>query len=228
MFPDRIEKMVLDGVQNPHQYYHALADFEEWTDSDEVFSAIFTGCVASPETCAMASSNTTTSKTAAELEAAVWAALDELKQRPLALGGRLVLDYSVLKGLLAQNLYDAAGWPALATLLDLLLRGDTEGLADAVAVSVGGSMSDIDAIRASMTIAAATTGIHCGERQVRAATLDDVLPAVAELYSTSRVMGDVTTLITMTCAQVRRAVRKQWHDSIMGGKKERSSTEKRR
>lgn len=25
MFPERIDKMVLDGVQNPHQYYHAAA-----------------------------------------------------------------------------------------------------------------------------------------------------------------------------------------------------------
>lgn len=25
MFPDRIDKMILDGVQNPHQYYHAHA-----------------------------------------------------------------------------------------------------------------------------------------------------------------------------------------------------------
>lgn len=25
MFPDRIDKMVLDGVQNVHEYYHALA-----------------------------------------------------------------------------------------------------------------------------------------------------------------------------------------------------------
>jgi len=23
MFPDRIDKMILDGVQNPHEYHHA-------------------------------------------------------------------------------------------------------------------------------------------------------------------------------------------------------------
>lgn len=25
MFPDRIDKMILDGVQNVHEYYHAAA-----------------------------------------------------------------------------------------------------------------------------------------------------------------------------------------------------------
>jgi pimeloyl-ACP methyl ester carboxylesterase len=25
MFPDRIDKMVLDGVQNPHEYYNGVA-----------------------------------------------------------------------------------------------------------------------------------------------------------------------------------------------------------
>lgn len=25
MFPERIDKMILDGVQNPHQYYHSPA-----------------------------------------------------------------------------------------------------------------------------------------------------------------------------------------------------------
>jgi len=25
MFPERVDKVVLDGVQNPHDYYHAIA-----------------------------------------------------------------------------------------------------------------------------------------------------------------------------------------------------------
>jgi pimeloyl-ACP methyl ester carboxylesterase len=25
MFPDKIDKLILDGVQNPHEYYHAFA-----------------------------------------------------------------------------------------------------------------------------------------------------------------------------------------------------------
>lgn len=25
MFPDKVDKVVLDGVQNPHEYYHSYA-----------------------------------------------------------------------------------------------------------------------------------------------------------------------------------------------------------
>lgn len=79
MFPERVDKMILDGVQNPHEYYHALANFQEWTGSDEVFSAIFTGCKAAPENCTLAQDNTT----AAELEQRTWNLLDQVSFAPL-------------------------------------------------------------------------------------------------------------------------------------------------
>jgi hypothetical protein len=25
MFPERVDKLIIDGVQNPHEYWHALA-----------------------------------------------------------------------------------------------------------------------------------------------------------------------------------------------------------
>lgn len=73
MFPERIDKMILDGVQNPHEYYHAHAyaflrnlsedqmltrvmysDFEEWSFSDYEFSGMFSSCVAAPDLCPLA------------------------------------------------------------------------------------------------------------------------------------------------------------------------------
>ncbi|EFQ33110.1 proteinase [Colletotrichum graminicola M1.001] len=38
MFPGRIDRMVLDGNLNPHEYYRGY-DYEQWTDSDKTFSA---------------------------------------------------------------------------------------------------------------------------------------------------------------------------------------------
>ncbi|CRK40525.1 hypothetical protein BN1708_008250 [Verticillium longisporum] len=64
MFPERIDKMVFDGVQNPHEYYYALGDFEEWTDTDDVFSAVFSTCLDFPENCALSKYNSS----GAELE----------------------------------------------------------------------------------------------------------------------------------------------------------------
>ncbi|RYP49095.1 hypothetical protein DL768_005092 [Monosporascus sp. mg162] len=208
MFPDRVDKMIMDAVQNPHEYYHALADFEEWTDSDRVFSAIFEGCVAAPENCALAQRNGS-GTTAAELEQAVWDALDTLKRRPLALG-TFMLDYSGLKGIIAQALYSPSGWPALAATLDLVLAGDVAALTRIIAEFGGGEVLDPEVIRASMRPLLALIGIHCGDRTARAATLDDVMPAVERLYATSRFMGDVTPSLTMTCAQWRIEPRERY------------------
>ncbi|RYP62594.1 hypothetical protein DL771_009673 [Monosporascus sp. 5C6A] len=208
MFPDRVDKMIMDGVQNPHEYYHALADFEEWTDSDKVFSAIFEGCVAAPENCALAQRNGN-GTTAAELERAVWDTLDALKRRPLALGN-FMLDYTGLKGVLTQALYAPSGWPALATTLDLVLAGDVPALTRLMTEIGGGDTLTPEAIRASMVPFLALMGIHCGERTARAATLDDVMPAVERLYATSRIMGDLTPSLTMTCAQWRIEPRERY------------------
>ncbi|RYP37233.1 hypothetical protein DL767_003052 [Monosporascus sp. MG133] len=207
MFPDRVDKMILDGVQNPHEYYHAFADFEEWTDSDKVFSAIFEGCVAAPENCALAQRNGN-GATAAELEQAVWDALDTFKRRPLALGN-FMLDYTGLKSIITQALYSPSGWPALAATLDLVLAGDVPALTR-IAAEIWGDVLDPELVRASMRSVSAVFGIHCGERTTRAATLDDVMPAVERLYATSRIMGDVTPIVTMACAQWRIEPRERY------------------
>ncbi|RYO94135.1 hypothetical protein DL766_000829 [Monosporascus sp. MC13-8B] len=154
MFPDRVDKIILNGVQNRHKYYHALANFEEWTDPDKAFSAIFEGCVAAPENCDLALRNGN-GKTAAELEQAMWDALDALKRRLLALGN-FMLDNTSLKDIITQAL--------------------------SVTGMGGGDVLDPEFIRAAMGTRMALLGIHCGERTARAATLDDVMPAPRERY----------------------------------------------
>lgn len=89
MFPDRIDKMILDGVQNPHEYYHALANFQEWTGSDEAFSAIFTGCQSAPESCALAGD-----ASAAELEQKTWDLLDQVSHALPSPAGTLLVGVS--------------------------------------------------------------------------------------------------------------------------------------
>ncbi|OBT66462.1 hypothetical protein VE03_03590 [Pseudogymnoascus sp. 23342-1-I1] len=188
MFPDRIDKMILDGVQNPHDYYHSLADFEEWTDSDEVFSGIFSWCFAYPERCSLARRYSN----AAELEQAVWTLIDAVKYNPIPMGSFL-LDYTILKATIVGNLYSTYGWPQLTALLDMLLMGNIKE------ASAGASASGV--LTEAEKIFMAVMGIHCGDRNVRASRLDDFMPAVGQLYNTSRIMGDITTAISMTCAQ---------------------------
>ena len=164
-------------------------DFEEWTDSDKVFSGIFSGCVAAPENCALARDN----KTAAELEQAVWDLIYYVKYNPIPIG-TLKLDYNTLKGIIVESLYSASSWPQLATLLDTLLSGN---LTDALGILEGYSTTTEDETQLFMAV----NGIHCSDRDARASSFDEFLPTIGRLYNTSNIMGDVTVGISMTCAQ---------------------------
>ncbi|KAI1210263.1 alpha/beta-hydrolase [Annulohypoxylon truncatum] len=194
MFPDRIERMILDGVQNPHEYYHAQADFQEWTDSDKVFSSIFTGCVANRENCALAKGN---NKTADELEQAVWDLLDTVKYNPIALRSYKV-DYSTLKGIIVQDLYDSAQWPGLAVLLNYIFTEQFDVLQDMLDALNATQITDIFAtIQQPLSLA----GIHCSDNMVRTEKFEDFLPAVQHMYNTSRIIGDALVNLYSSCAQ---------------------------
>nr|XP_036588199.1 TAP domain-containing protein [Colletotrichum truncatum]KAF6799340.1 TAP domain-containing protein [Colletotrichum truncatum] len=99
MFPERIDRMVLDGNLNGHEYYHAQDD-EQWADSDKAFSAIFKSCVAKPSECLLAQRN----MTAAELEEAAYALIDDLNVNPIPFNGTLI-DYSIVKTGIMASLY---------------------------------------------------------------------------------------------------------------------------
>ncbi|KAH8666941.1 proteinase [Xylariales sp. PMI_506] len=207
MFPDKIDKMILDGVQNPHDYYHALADFEEWTDSDKAFSGIFSWCFSAPERCSLASRY----RNAAELEQAVWALVDDVKFNPIAMGTYL-LDYTVIKALLVQNLYSTYGWPRLTMILEMLLTGEIQDAPAAIKDSV--------ALIEDSKLIMAVLGIHCGDRSARAASLDNYMPSINQLYNTSRLMGDITSAISMTCAQWNIEPKERYEGSFQAQTKE--------
>lgn len=165
------------------------SDFEEWTDSDKVFSGIFSGCVAAPENCALARGNVT----AAELEQSAWDILDTVKYRPIPIGNSL-LDYSTLKGVYQSALYAASSWPDFAIALNALLTANSTELAE-----YGGAL-DVEN-EADVQLLMSIIGIHCGDRDARTSSFDDILPAIDTMYNTSRVMGDSTGALTMLCAQ---------------------------
>ncbi|KAI1377912.1 alpha/beta-hydrolase [Hypoxylon crocopeplum] len=194
MFPDRIERMILDGVQNPHEYYHAQADFEEWTDSDKTFSSIFTGCVANRDNCALARGN---NKTAAELEQAVWDLLDTVKFNPIPVGSFLV-DYVNLKALFVNLLYDSSGWPGLAVILNLIFTGQTDVLVDVVDAL---GVTNVTNVFATIQRPQALAGIHCSDNMVRTEKFEDFVPAVQHMYNTSRIIGDALVNLYSICAQ---------------------------
>ncbi|KAL2795432.1 Alpha/Beta hydrolase protein [Aspergillus keveii] len=189
MFPGRIDKMVLDGVQNPHEYYNGVADIEKWTDSDKVFSGLFTTCIDAGERCPL----NTLNQTAEELEQSVWDLIDDIKYYPISFGD-FIFGYSELKGAIAQAFYAISAWPILAEQLTVLLNGTAEDHPELF--NTGGAASQV----ATSTTIQSLAGIHCVDRKVRA-SFDEFSAAMEELYDTSRSYGDLTSALTADCAQ---------------------------
>ncbi|KAF5501858.1 putative hydrolase [Colletotrichum aenigma] len=190
MFPDRIDRMVLDGNLNGHEYYNAWDD-EQWASSDEAFSAVFQSCVARPSTCPLAHRN----QTAQELEDATYALLNDLNARPIPFNGTWI-DYNVVKESIMSALYNTAYWPVLTDALDALMSGNytlfTENSAKL--------SSSYDSVG---TRSDAQLQIRCGDKIARVDTLDDFLPIMDRQERGSKIFGDIQTTLEMMCAQWR-------------------------
>jgi pimeloyl-ACP methyl ester carboxylesterase len=194
MFPERVDKLIIDGVQNPHEYWHALADFEEWTDSDKVLHGIFKTCLELPEGCALASNDTT----ADALEQKLWDLFDQVKHHPIV-DKSLLIDYATLKLLVASSLYTTATWPVLANALHGLFDGEINEMMQLL-LSIYTPV-DMKSVLSSAHTTMALQGIHCSDRFPRVDTFDEYLPALNRLYNISRIMGDASTSLNMACAQ---------------------------
>ncbi|KAL4915488.1 hypothetical protein BDW62DRAFT_188307 [Aspergillus aurantiobrunneus] len=195
MFPDRMDKIILDAVQNVHEYYHAQANFEEW-ETDGLFSAIFSECVtAGPELCPLAAHT----RTAGELEATAYELLDISKYEPFIVG-HFALDYTAIKSVYAQALYSQRHWSNVITLVDTLGFG-TEGPLEAIA---GASPSiNKTALTLPSLIAGdiSLAGIYCSDNQRRTEIFGNFVPAIDKLYNTSRIMGDIGVGSYSRCQQ---------------------------
>jgi len=108
-----------------------------------------------------------------------------------------MLDYNVLKGIIVQSMYGTFYWPLLTTLLDILITGNTKD-ALPVFIELAGGTSVTDE---SKQVVLSVRGIHCADRTVRVSKFDDFLPVVDQLYKTSKFFEDVTSAISMICAQ---------------------------
>ncbi|EQB55567.1 hypothetical protein GCG54_00014647 [Colletotrichum gloeosporioides] len=190
MFPDRIDRMVLDGNLNGHEYYNAWDD-EQWASADEAFSAVFQSCVASPSTCPLAHRN----QTAQELEDATYALMNNLNSRPIPFNGTWI-DYNVVKAGIMSALYNPAYWPLLTRGLDALMSGNYT-LFTEMSAKLSSSYDNIG------TSSDAQLQIRCGDKIARVDTLDEFLPIMDRQVRSSKIFGDIQIILEMICAQWR-------------------------
>lgn len=207
MFPERMDKLVLDGVVNIHEYYRyqyvfffstkateaeltflfpSHREVELFTDSDNTLSAFLYGCVAvGEEKCALARHNAT----ASDLEETVYECLDDLKYKPIPYGGG-VLDYFTFKRFIFERLKAPTQWSNLTILLDGLLVGNLTVL-DESSEELNGSLG---------LPGGSLFGIQCGDKISRASHPNDVLSTIEQVQQKSRLVGDVSAWLIDICA----------------------------
>lgn len=126
MYPDRVGRVVLDGVVSSWDYNHSLGN-GSLTDNQKAFKSFYTYCVsAGPDLCPLA----TASSTAADVEDRVQRIVKSLYHNPLSLNvsiGPEILTYSDVKALLFSGTYAPQGsWPQIAELLSEIEVGHGE------------------------------------------------------------------------------------------------------
>ncbi|KAF2972961.1 hypothetical protein GQX73_g478 [Xylaria multiplex] len=203
LFPDRIDKVIIDGVFTPIQYFNELSDSEGFGSADDTFAEFFRQCLATPSVCQLARSHP--NATAEQLESAAYDLIEELKYRPIAYAGN-VLGYSELKLAIRFSLYSPRSFLAIDKVLDAFLaepRNETLAGAELVkANSVG--------LAGTVIVDDAPLGIECTDKAPRTSSFDVINVAFDKAQAASRLLGDSLVSGIATCAQWKLETRERY------------------
>ncbi|KAF7547481.1 hypothetical protein G7Z17_g7696 [Cylindrodendrum hubeiense] len=190
MFPERMDKVILDGVVNPYEYY-SNREVELYKDTDKVFSGFCVGCIANPDKCPLATGNIT----APELEAEIYAFLDDLRHNPIVIPDPTrwyVIDYNMVKPLLHHLLYAPRVWPAAAVILNALITRNVKTIG-AIAARLAAATAPLDA--------EAQFGIKCSDTFGQTSDINAFLPTIRARHEASLYVGDTGDSVAMRCAR---------------------------
>ncbi|KAK4139446.1 TAP-like protein-domain-containing protein [Dichotomopilus funicola] len=207
MFPDRMDRIVLDGVVNSHNYYHRLGiDVDQLLSADDAFRSILDQCLAAgPERCALASLKGNT--TAAELEATLLATIDRYHKNPVA-AGATVVDGNVVGQIMFITIKYTGDVPNAAVHLRNLVNGVniTEAAAYNTALNAGIAQGNDDSF----------LGIKCSDTFPRADTLEGIMPDVNAMLHSSKLFGAQIASIAAQCASWPWEAKERYEGNFKG------------
>ncbi|KAG5914619.1 hypothetical protein E4U42_000402, partial [Claviceps africana] len=172
LFPERVGRIVLDGVVDADDYSKGGGWLTNTVDADAIVDELFSGCFqAGPETCALARAS---DQSASDIRARVWAWLARLDASPMAglssSGNAFVLSGADMRALLATSAYKPLdAFVPLARLLDAVMQGRDLALFLSTIESalLGGPLQNscppADDTTASHTSPDASMAILCGD-----------------------------------------------------------------
>ncbi|CAH0033242.1 unnamed protein product, partial [Clonostachys rhizophaga] len=203
MFPDRIERVILDGVANMHEYYNGHAEIQQCADTDETFSKIWSTCIdVGAEFCPLALAY----NDGQILEQDVWKLVEDLKLNPIALSSpnaSLVLDYTTVLSAFVSAVYNSDTWPALATAISLIMSRDAQDGNDEHLINLlqAFNLANSEAKLAGAKLALANLGIRGSDRKGRVSSREQLSSTFFQLSHTSRLLGLTTQGLIMVTNQ---------------------------
>ncbi|KAI1459796.1 TAP-like protein-domain-containing protein [Annulohypoxylon moriforme] len=185
MFPDRMERIVLDGVMNSHQYYNSFGEPEMVAATDSVFEQFMRGCIAMPQNCALGRN-----KTFEKLQSEMEQLFDTFRNNPPVVHDAFVLEYTPFVSLILNKMYGPAAWPYLADALNDVLHGSLDKFVELM-------------LQSSLPQEAqAILGIRCGDKYPRTDKLSDLTPTFEAYKKSSKYFWDwAWGYYVMPCAQ---------------------------
>lgn len=125
MYPERSERIVIDGVANQFQWFNDLISDEDFFDTNKVYHGFFDECVKAGDACPLSKF----AKTAPELAEKTTRFINNLRSKPLSVYVNTTIngvldDYEMWYDGIFRELYRPKNWPQLADRLAKLLDGN--------------------------------------------------------------------------------------------------------
>ncbi|KAK4175130.1 hypothetical protein QBC36DRAFT_332090 [Triangularia setosa] len=193
LFPDRMERLVLDGVVNAEHYYHHFGiDIDQLASSDPAFRGVLSDCLTvGTSRCALADINST----ASELEQTLLEMANRYQTNPVAASGRVINGKFVKELLIIIIKYPTMIVPRATTHIRSLLKGTNleEVVAFYQAIYESVSMGDNDAL----------AGIACSDKVVKAKDSKDqrMIDDTEYIKNTTEIFGGLLAGIATQCAE---------------------------
>ncbi|KAJ9610427.1 hypothetical protein H2200_005204 [Cladophialophora chaetospira] len=172
MFPEKVDKVVLDGVANVHEYYAGLYN-SDFLSLDDVVAGFYSGCFASRD-CVLAKQ----AQNPDDLAQKVDALLENLKYNPIPLytkASPALITYDTVKTAMWGAMSQPKTWPSWADGLNLLLAGNLTGFYEVLSAFSKPPDQSLEALY----------GIECGEQSLKVENLTDLAPEIAALAASS-------------------------------------------
>lgn len=184
MFPERVERKMLDATVNPHEYM-AGTNTEMLLDADKAYIAFLEECIAAPERCVLAN----IAPDVAGLSDVINQMLEDVLRNQ---GPQMYRE--IKNDIIYRGLYWPNTWASVAARLLCFMNGDFSSL-ETNTDSTFGPFEYNKGV-------AAIFGTRCGDASLRSENISELAQLLLEHQEVSS-FADANMATTMTCATWR-------------------------